>query len=179
MGPFFLIEPPRLETQQDGRRFALEILRALRDAGRKKCSAHPEDRHPRRQQFGALLSALVELENEGTSQARAGFASVLTDLLGNLLAGSSIPEVFQEREDKGLFMRWKGEIPKRPDYAPRLPQPRTGHKPKKKGIDWALLNPGRKMRETGDRGREAPEAPESTQAGKPGSPAPYPPRGAR
>lgn len=109
MGPFLLIDPNPLETQQDGRRFALEVIRQIRDAGKIHCSAHPEEQDG--EQCGAVLAALVKLEREGTSQARSGFAVVLCDLLGRALDRTLVPEAFEERESRGEFLRWHWGIP--------------------------------------------------------------------
>jgi hypothetical protein len=105
---FEVIEPPQLRTQGDGRRLALDTIRALWRAGKIACSAHPEDNNA--EQCGAFLAALVALEREGTSQARAGFAVVFTDLLGRAIVGA-VPHIFEEREARGRFTRWKGEPP--------------------------------------------------------------------
>ena len=107
MFKFVLIEPPKLESQGDGRRLALEVIRHIRDDGKLKCSAHPEEQTA--QQCGALLAALVQLEQDGTQAAVKGFSAVLSDLLGRALHQTLVPELFEERERAGEFMRWRGE----------------------------------------------------------------------
>lgn len=172
MGPFLLIEPRALRSQGDGRLLALEVIRAIRDAGRKCCSAHPQDRkQQQRLRCGALLGALYKLMAEGTPQAAAGLGCVLTDLLGTALDGTAIPEQYAERESKSLIMRWHGELPKGKDL---LAESKPRSKPKTNEIDWAALNPGRKFRERQEPSPEGEDAPESTGPGKARSPAPYP-----
>jgi hypothetical protein len=106
--PFVVIDPPKLETQQDDRRLALELIREIRDAGKLRCSAKPKEQTGR--QCDALLLAFAKLHKEGaTKQARAGFAVVLCDLLGRALHLTLVPEIFAEREQHSEFMRWKGD----------------------------------------------------------------------
>lgn len=106
---FVLIEPPGLEHQVDGRRLALETIRQIRDAGKLGCSAMPEEQTG--MQCAALHAAFAKL-HKATWQARAGFCVVLCDLLGRALHKTMVPELFEDREQRGRFMKWKGETPK-------------------------------------------------------------------
>jgi hypothetical protein len=172
--PFVLVEPARLENQRDGRRLALEVLRALRDAGERSCSAHPEDGKVRR--CGAFLAALYRLATDGTPQAMAGFSMIMSDILGHSLARTDLPELYEDRERRSLIMRWFGPVPRSVEtvavFEQLEPKPKTTAKRKTRSdprqIDWGALNPGRKMRQAPlPEGRVAPESAEPAKARSP------------
>jgi hypothetical protein len=70
----------RLETQGDGWRFACDVLRQLQEAGPEKCRANLPPYCVL--QADALILALADLKERGTTEALVGFAQILTDLAG-------------------------------------------------------------------------------------------------
>ncbi len=58
------MKSPKVQSQGDGRRIALGVIRSIRDAGTIACSADPEDRK-HGPQFGELLAALEQLSGDG------------------------------------------------------------------------------------------------------------------
>lgn len=89
----------RLQTQADGRRFAVEALRTLRDAGPEKCRLNLPA--PYLLQADALILALLDVKERGTVDACVGFAAVLTDMVGTR-SPEAMPELYEGFERHGL-----------------------------------------------------------------------------
>lgn len=94
----------RLNTQADGRRFAVEVLRKLRAAGPEKCRANLPP--PFTIQADALILALAEIKERGTVDACVGFAIVLTDVAGTRCLEAS-PELYESMDRHGSFRGYK------------------------------------------------------------------------
>lgn len=94
----------KLETAVDGRRFAIDTLRALADAGPERCRANL----PRylTNQADALMVALLELKERGTVESVIGFAQVVTDALGARI-GLPEPQLYHDMERRRAFGRYK------------------------------------------------------------------------
>lgn len=95
----------RLETAADGRRFAVDVLRELRDvAGPERCRANL----PRylTLQADALILALIELKERATVEAVAGFGQVITDAIGTRY-GEPDPELYEALERAGAIRPYK------------------------------------------------------------------------
>lgn len=88
-----------LITQSDGRRFAVYVLGKLRDAGPEKCRLNTP--YPFKIQADALILALVEIKERGTVDACAGFAAVLTDMVGTR-SPEAMPELYELMESQGV-----------------------------------------------------------------------------
>lgn len=94
----------RLETQADGRRFAVDVLRALREAGPEKCRANLPPRCML--QADALMRALVEIKERATVAAAVGFGQILTDAIGTR-ALEPAPELYEHMERTSQFSRYR------------------------------------------------------------------------
>lgn len=94
----------RLETSADGRRFAIDVLRELRDAGPERCRANLPA--PFTGQDDALILALVELKERATVEAACGFAQIMTDALGTR-ALEPTPELYEQMERAGKIRPYK------------------------------------------------------------------------
>lgn len=71
----------RLDTIADGWRYACAVLRALETAGPENCQA--AFRPPYKdKQADAMILALAEIKERGTTECLIGFAQLLTDLAG-------------------------------------------------------------------------------------------------
>lgn len=94
----------RLETQADGRRYAADVLRSLRNAGPEKCRANLPP--PYVHQADGLIVALVEIKERATVAAAVGFAGILTDAVGTR-SGEPCPELYEQMERSGKLCRYK------------------------------------------------------------------------
>jgi hypothetical protein len=94
----------RLESQSDGRRLAVAVLRQLREGGPERCRANLPP--PRTIQADALILALVDLKERGTVDALAGFGAILTDALGTRCLEPT-PELYEQIERSSGFRHYK------------------------------------------------------------------------
>ena len=94
----------RLDTQTDGRRFAVDVLRKLREAGPEKCRANLPP--PFTIQADALIWALAELKERATCEALCGFGAIITDALGTRTLEPT-PELYEQMERSGRIRRYK------------------------------------------------------------------------
>lgn len=88
----------RLETQEDGWRFASDVLFLLRDAGSEKCRINVPAHLVC--QADPLIQALLELKERGTVESCVGFACVLTDAIGTR-GFEPVPELYPLLEAAG------------------------------------------------------------------------------
>lgn len=94
----------RLETYTDGRRFAIDTLRALEKARPERCRANlPKGMM---NQADALMVALLELKERATVECIIGFSQVTTDALGARI-GLPEPQLYHDMERRGAFGRYK------------------------------------------------------------------------
>lgn len=102
---------PRLETQKDGRLFAVKVLEML-EPDRGDTAAYPypttvsseeEQRLPFHEgkQWDGFQKALFQLFREGTEAAQLGFCAVFTDAISG--PGKTDASFYRELENKGLF----------------------------------------------------------------------------
>lgn len=94
----------RLETSADGRRFAVDALRAIVEAGPERCRANLPAYLTL--QADALILALIELKERGTVEAVAGFGQVITDAIGTRY-GEPDPELYEALERAGAIRPYK------------------------------------------------------------------------
>ena len=94
----------KLETPADGRRFAVDVLRSLAEAGPERCRANLPPYLTL--QSDALILALVELKERGTVEAVAGFGQIITDAVGTR-AGEPMPELYEAMERSGQIRPYK------------------------------------------------------------------------
>jgi hypothetical protein len=94
----------RLETTGDGWRFAVDVLRNLRKDGPEKCRANLP--LPQGGQSDAMIMALMELKERGTTEACCGFGQVLTDALGTRTL-EPMPELYQQMEREGRIRPYR------------------------------------------------------------------------
>ena len=94
----------RLDTYTDGRRFAIDTLRALEKSGPERCRANL----PRgmTNQADALMVALLELKERATIECVIGFSQIATDALGARI-GLPEPQLYDDMERRGAFGRYK------------------------------------------------------------------------
>lgn len=94
----------RLQSQFDGRRLAIDTLRALQAAGSAQCRANRSRKHS--PQADALIRAWDELALRGRRQAAVGFCVVLTDMLGARFRRPT-PDVYEVMEQAGKLRDWR------------------------------------------------------------------------
>lgn len=94
----------RLQTQADGRRYAIHVLEQLYNVGREKCRADRPGKSP--PQHGGLILALLDVHRNGTASALVGFACILTDRIGARLYGVEQWD-YRDLERCGKFRKWK------------------------------------------------------------------------
>lgn len=94
----------KLETQVQGRRFAVDVLRKLRSSDPERCRANlpPGCVH----QVDAMHKALAELKERATVEACAGFAAILTDLIGTRCQ-EPMPELYEGMERCGKIRPYR------------------------------------------------------------------------
>lgn len=94
----------RLENAADGRRFAVDVLRSMAEAGPERCRANLPPYLTL--QSDALILALIELKERATVEAVAGFGQVMTDAIGTR-SGEPMPEIYEAMERAGVIRRYK------------------------------------------------------------------------
>jgi hypothetical protein len=90
----------RLETQADGRRFAVDVLRKLQAEGTERCRANLPAAP------AALILALIELKERGTVESLVGFGVVFTDLAGTR-SQDSLADLYAGMERSGSFRPYR------------------------------------------------------------------------
>lgn len=94
----------KLETQADGRRFAVEVLRRLYRAGPEKCRANLPP--PYVHQCDELHKALAELKERGTVESLCGFSAIFTDLAGTR-APEDLADMYERMGRSGQIRDYK------------------------------------------------------------------------
>lgn len=84
-----------LNTAEDGRRFAIDVLKALREAGPEGCRCHGK-------QTECLIAALLVVKERASLQATLGFGVVMTDAAGTR-GPSPVPEFYEQLEREKAF----------------------------------------------------------------------------
>lgn len=88
----------KLQTQADGRRYAIDVLRQLGKGGTERCRANLPA--PYISQADALIMALVEIKERATVDACIGFGQIVTDAVGTR-SPEPMPELYEQMERAG------------------------------------------------------------------------------
>lgn len=110
-----LASGPRLQTEKDGRLFAIDAMERLKNANADEAAAYPhysspiyskEDVEPFRTgpQWAGLKEDLFKIFHEGTEAAQLGFCSIVTCVVAGDIGKDM--DCYRELERAGKFLPW-------------------------------------------------------------------------
>lgn len=101
----------KLQTQKDGRRFAISLLKRIEkiDAGQFSSYRALRGQGITRKgpQSDVILRAFERVMHFGRSPAILGFFCVMTDYIGTARDGHVYPETFEKWERQGCLQHWQ------------------------------------------------------------------------